>query len=316
MKRAFILGNGPSLTLDQLKLLKDEVTFGVNQIHLLYEGVPKEWILTDEERKGVAPHSIYGSPRPFRRLDQILTVKHHVKEFVWMEFSGHDDVLWREAVGIHLNLGCVCHLSAGHRGHYRNFNMNRFESPPTRIEFYDLCQHGNNQPGEAEFRPEMWHLPNLCRYGGSLAAAMQIAVREGYGPLYLLGCDLGFTGEGDHFHPKYGVGARLLPADFQAERALRAHNVAYRSCPVPIYNCTPGGALDIYPRVSLEEVLYGRNVGSDTPDNRPDAENADDKRGDEGGEALPVGKERGVSRKKPGGSRSAGREVRQEAAGG
>jgi hypothetical protein len=178
-----------------------------------------------------------------------------------MEWAGHDDMMWREAVGIHLHLGAVCHLSAGHKGHYFNAHMRRYEIPKTRIEFYNLCQHGNSQPGEPEDKPSEWHLPLICRYGGSLAGAIQIATMEGYGPLYLIGCDLGFKeGKTNHFNPDYAEGARKLPADFLNMRALWAHNVAFRSCPVPIYNCTPGGELDVYPRISLEEVLYGTRL--------------------------------------------------------
>lgn len=36
-KRAFIIGNGPSLTPSDLDLLKDEITFAANKIYLLYD---------------------------------------------------------------------------------------------------------------------------------------------------------------------------------------------------------------------------------------------------------------------------------------
>ena len=36
-ERAFVIGNGPSRNKFDLKFLKDEVTFGVNEIYLNYE---------------------------------------------------------------------------------------------------------------------------------------------------------------------------------------------------------------------------------------------------------------------------------------
>ena len=50
-QRAFILGNGPSLTVDDMNLLKDEITFASNRIFLAYEKTdwrPTYYTLADE----------------------------------------------------------------------------------------------------------------------------------------------------------------------------------------------------------------------------------------------------------------------------
>jgi hypothetical protein len=50
-KRAFILGNGPSLTVEDMNLLKDEITFASNRIFLAYEKTdwrPTYYTLADE----------------------------------------------------------------------------------------------------------------------------------------------------------------------------------------------------------------------------------------------------------------------------
>jgi hypothetical protein len=50
-KRAFILGNGPSLTVEDMNLLKDEITFASNRIFLAYEQTdwrPTYYTLADE----------------------------------------------------------------------------------------------------------------------------------------------------------------------------------------------------------------------------------------------------------------------------
>lgn len=50
MARAFIVGNGPSLTSAQLDKLRDEITYGVNRIHLIYDQTkwrPTYWTIMD-----------------------------------------------------------------------------------------------------------------------------------------------------------------------------------------------------------------------------------------------------------------------------
>ncbi len=65
--RAFFIGNGPSLTAEDLDLLKDEVTFGCNRIDLIYpetEWRPTHYVFTDrfgnpEWEKELARHVNY-----------------------------------------------------------------------------------------------------------------------------------------------------------------------------------------------------------------------------------------------------------------
>ncbi len=250
--RAFIIGNGPSLTLDTLKLLQNEVTFGVNRIHLLYEGIPEDWI--NFRQKVANGKSIWQASGANRKKMPDLDIPYAVKHFVWMEWEGHDDLEWREAVGIHSHMGAKLHLSAGHKGHYFNAHMRRYEVPKTVIQFYELCEHGADHADEP--KPSEWHKPVVCRYGGSLAGAIQIAAWEGYNPLYLVGCDLDFKdGKLSHFSEKYEEGRDQLPAKTLNKIALWAHNVAFRSSPVPIINCTLAGKLDVFPRQALEEVI-------------------------------------------------------------
>jgi hypothetical protein len=97
-------------------------------------------------------------------------------------------------------------------------------------------------------------------FGGSLFTAMQIAVKEGYGPLILVGCDLGYQdGQANHFDPAYekGYEDKLMTAARANGNCLRAHMNAAASCPVPIYNATIGGQLEVYNRISFEDAVKG-----------------------------------------------------------
>ncbi len=46
-KRCFVIGNGPSLNQLDLSLLKKEITFGCNNIHLMKDFKPKYWCISD-----------------------------------------------------------------------------------------------------------------------------------------------------------------------------------------------------------------------------------------------------------------------------
>jgi hypothetical protein len=92
---------------------------------------------------------------------------------------------------------------------------------------------------------------------------VQQAVLDGYNPIYLLGCDLGFKpGHGaTHFAPNYYPPEQITTPEGADERnrtLLLMHQLIKRECDergVEVLNATPGGALEVYPRVSLEEIL-------------------------------------------------------------
>ena len=92
---------------------------------------------------------------------------------------------------------------------------------------------------------------------------VQEAVLEGYNPLYLLGCDVGFVPGhgGTHFAKDYYPAAQVTTPEGADERnrtLLAMHQVIKRECDargIQVFNATPGGSLEVYPRVSLESVL-------------------------------------------------------------
>jgi hypothetical protein len=102
--------------------------------------------------------------------------------------------------------------------------------------------------------PHLWHFPLLCSFGSTVNVAIQIAVQHGFGPIYLVGCDLGFEKDKqNHFSEEYKAGTRS--ARYNNMDILAAHMVAARSSPVKIYNATVGGELEAYERVRLESLF-------------------------------------------------------------
>ena len=94
---------------------------------------------------------------------------------------------------------------------------------------------------------------------------LQQAYKEGFNPIYLVGCDLGFEGRAsgaddqDHFSPDYNRRyASEARAQVDEETHIELHTQAYcflASRSVEIYNATVGGQLEVYPRVVYEELF-------------------------------------------------------------
>lgn len=105
-----------------------------------------------------------------------------------------------------------------------------------------------------EKRVQSWHLPEICTGIGGMSAMLQIAVLMGYEEIVVVGCDLGYKPDGgaNHFHPNYTQDKRDR-ADFDNEAMTYLHEMAKRCSPVPIYNGTVGGELEVYDRVDINE---------------------------------------------------------------
>lgn len=133
---------------------------------------------------------------------------------------------------------CKLHIAAGEKCIFPHWEEEVGIHP--NVEFINTCHH-YKYPADHKKTPQEWHLPMVCDFGTVLTAAMQIAVLKGYSRIFLVGCDL----TGGHFSEKdNGL--------TQTELWRKAHEIAKKSCPIPIYNATIGGDLDIYERVDIE----------------------------------------------------------------
>lgn len=217
--RAWIVGNGPSLKNTNLDLLEGETSFATNRIFKAFDTY--KW----RPDYYVRLESIH--PNRAAERDDLRNIRHR----------------------------CVMYL---HRGLKMSVPWDTIH-PQTVVELFHTCQHG--YPYELEFHEHDWHLDqgihSICNLGNSVTAAIQIAVVLGYGPLYLLGCDMGYVdGAENHFCDGYSDGYILRSAMDANRDALAAHEAAARCSPVPIYNATKGGVLEVYSRVRMEDVLY------------------------------------------------------------
>lgn len=213
MPRAFIVGNGLSLKQTNLELLKGEVCYGVNSINLIY------------------PHTTW-RPTIYIRAEEAET---------------QSPAVYREDMRMHLeDIKCEVWANqwfikeAPELGKYKNFH--------TIAACDHYIKHFDQQDS-----PHLWHLPLLCTFGSSVNVAIQLAVQQGYGPIYLIGCDLDYKEKHNHFDENYTVGSRS--PRYNNMDILAAHMVAARSSPVKIYNAGVGGSLEAYERVKLESLF-------------------------------------------------------------
>ena len=227
MKRAWIIGNGPSLINTNLDLIKGERSFASNRIHLIYGRT--KWRPTDYVRS----ENLEGY--------DIETVANDIKE----------------AFKLGITMWMPTHFRDGFVAPRR---LRKFALPSSREEYFTHCEHAEmyyDDPGA----PTEWHLPRVCHFGTVTAVAIQIAVKDGCDEIYLVGADLDYKdGRPNHFTPDYEMPGYVTRADRQYYGNLRALENAKRSCPVPIVNCTVGGKLELFPRMTIEEVLSGKRL--------------------------------------------------------
>lgn len=96
-------------------------------------------------------------------------------------------------------------------------------------------------------------------YGNSGAQALQIAVKAGAARVLLCGMDM----RGGHWHPDHAEPLRTTPRPTYERWVIQMRVLARHLSGAEIVNCTPGSAIDAFPRVCLrdalvEEVMRGR----------------------------------------------------------
>lgn len=213
-KRCVIIGNGPSLRDTDLSLLRDEYTFGLNRIYLLFEKLG------------------------FATTFHVVVNRHVVEQ-------------------------CV--------NDFRTIQAPLFTTAPNR-EFLD------DAPGTAYLHHVIGPWPYFSRdvnrgvWEGYTVTyvAMQLAYYMGFSKVILVGVDHRFAITGppnqliestgpdmSHFDPGYfPKGFKWqLPDLSNSEVAYRMARKAFQDDGRRIVNATVGGALTIFPRVSLDEAL-------------------------------------------------------------
>jgi len=116
------------------------------------------------------------------------------------------------------------------------------------------CNH-HGVPDGHKRETKGWHEP-FCTAYNSISVMAQWAVKLGFEEIYLVGCDLDFTnGKDDHFTDYYKkIDSGYVERNNRFARA--AHELIKTSCPIPVYNATVGGSLELYPRIDIRSAIH------------------------------------------------------------
>lgn len=185
------------------------------------------------------------------KIGAIYDPTHYVK----IDFSQFDGNEWKDEIEPMLGRPCLLWdvfrdgVSIPGEPFYDSipFGLGNFPN----VTWVSRCEHHGNKGYKGE-----WHEP-FCTAHNSIVTMAQWAVKLGFDEIYLVGCDGNFTnGKDDHFMPYY----ETVDTGY-VERNNRcfqlAHELIKRSCPVPIYNATIGGYLEVHPRADFYEIVKG-----------------------------------------------------------
>jgi hypothetical protein len=153
--------------------------------------------------------------------------------------------------------------------------IEKFRSPirfmgSENVHYMATCPHQWKRWDNPD-KPKHLHLPEICLYGSSGHASIQLAMVFGYNPVILLGHDCTLTprprpvceaprDDPNHFDSGYDTEYDLTPG--LAERWVRTwmdmHTLiaeAAEDLGIKIYNATRGGALEQYERIDFDKIV-------------------------------------------------------------
>jgi hypothetical protein len=230
-RRCFIVATGPSLTLDDLDLLKDEITISMNSIIKLFD------------KTDFRPTVYVTQDNVFFKNSKELIKKIDLSS-VYVGINDMGRRIWKPREAILINdLEGLPGVNVYNLNLSYNFAEWRYLGSPWKNKFsFDASKQIYD--------------------GGTVTySAIQLAVYMGCKDVYLVGVDNG-TKKGEKFHitDDEDEGKRLaekIPASrfekFQ-NNYIYAYNIMKKNG-FNLYNATRGGALEGIPRISLDKVL-------------------------------------------------------------
>ena len=216
-QRCFIIATGPSLTFEDLHILKNEYTFGMNSIVMKYHE-------TDFRPTyyGIQDHIVY------QAIEKEILSAYADADNVFVS----DRITWHSKIGSKWN---VFPLNMSYNGYKRWF----------KEEFF------------AKFSDNIYR---QVYSGFSITYSLiEIAAYMGFKEIYLIGADCSFLKDQKNHFAEHGVIDTTL--DTAAARNIAGYMEALRFSKVhgfEIFNATRGGMLEVFPRVTLEDIVLNK----------------------------------------------------------
>jgi len=236
-QRAFMIANGPSLSETKLDLLKNEVTFAMNRVPLIYEQ-HKEW-------------------RPTYYLFSSTNVKHPVWGAAWRNSV-------RKAVQEDRTTSFIARIFKHYIDPHDEFpQVNWFDSmserkPVMSGDILETCFSTNV-------------VDRIDKTGTTMNLALQLAYHMGFEELVFVGADLGFVGdrgsESDPNHFDKSYRADIAPEkvykinnQMRNIHSLAVKNFIEKNNKTKFYNASARTVLDVYPIIDFEKYVLNNEV--------------------------------------------------------
>lgn len=221
-RRCFVIGNGPSLTLSDLEYLREEDTFAANRIYGAFKKT--EW-------------------RPQYYCCQDGSVIRDVISDI--------DIILKDIPNIFFN--------------FLGFLENKLPLIDMKNIHYIYSSFRQGQVNSIEFSEDCSH-----HLGGSMTvtyAMIQLAVYMGYKEIYLLGIDHNYSISRDQKIQNNSYADFIMKKDMSKynlphlDEATLAYIKAKEVCEaknIVIKNATRGGKLEVFERITLEDIFNSR----------------------------------------------------------
>jgi hypothetical protein len=217
--RCFIIGNGPSLSLQDLARLKNEVTFAANKIYLVFDQT--EW-----------------RPTYFVLEDDHVILQHHLEICRLKGFTKLVKNQWK---------------------HLFRYDRNAIFYPWRYLEAQDFPKFSENSLRVSYCGHMVTYISLQLAYFMGFTRVYLIGVDFNYSLVYQGQHTIEHSSQHtqDHFIRDYFKPGetRYLPVLDRAEQAMVCAKKVYEAHGRKVFNATRGGKLEIFDRIALEEVL-------------------------------------------------------------
>ncbi len=222
-KRCFLVGNGPSLSVEDLKKLSDDITFATNEIYSVFESSgfkPTFYLIEDITFAEKNFNTRSSFEWLLEKTANVFCSKKNVKYAEYAE-SDYDNLFFYKLV-------------EGRNGFSRDISEEIYGFGTTVFSMYQMAFYMG-------FR-EIYLIGMDCSFHKVIDDMGTISINDGV-----------LT------HPQYMKETEEDPALYNESRILIAHERARlmaEKCGIKIYNATRGGKLEIFERVDFDS-LFG-----------------------------------------------------------
>lgn len=246
-KRAFVLGNGPSLSKTPLEYLGDEISFSSNGIDLIFNRT--NWRPT-----------VYSCIDSVVMIDRLEEIRSMISELPNTHFFFPKD-LFEDSVP------------------QKSIDVKRLFRPSSNTTFFNSVPYQLTDNAFTAFSPD---LEDYLVHSTTVSITLiQLAALMGCNPIYLIGCDTDYTiptnaielnpeadridklltldadNDPNHFDPAYfGKGKKWHTPN--PHLMIQQYEKVKEACDhrgFQIYNATNGGKLEVFPRVDYTSLF-------------------------------------------------------------